>query len=250
MLEFIYIYSALFLANTYGKNTHGCGALADVREDQVGQLFFRVAVGFQDDIIVPGIVTAHTCIALYIVLAGLINAVHHLHRFQLRKALLSHNPIDAIVLRCRDEYIQRVRVVLEHKETGAAGNDAGPHLGKAFENFHFGFENIVRGNMGPKFMDILGVQSEGLCWGHGRNLVKEIREPTLLLAFEILNGASGEVELLLEGHQQLFVQILHMLFFRKDASHGVAARADFAAEGDNERFFCVHVYRLSKGVSR
>ena len=136
--------------------------------------------------------------------------------------------------------MQRIGVILEDMETGTAGDDTGTHLGKAFKNLLFGLVDLVCRHIDPEFLRHARIQPQHPCGRHGRNHAHKVRQPALLLPFEFLDGAGAEVELLLEGPQQLLVAVTGAQFSGKDAADGMTAGSNLAAYRQDKWFFSVH----------
>ena len=55
--------------------------------------------------------------------------------------------------------------------------------------------------------------------------IDKVRQPVLLLSFEFFNGAHGEVELLLQGPDEVFVAETRVQSFGQNLAHGYIFRS-------------------------
>ena len=78
------------------------------RQDEIRQFFFGVAVGFQDKVVITGIVAAYAGVTADVVLAGPVDVLDEGQGLLFRESLLPYHPRDAMRQRGGDEYVQSV----------------------------------------------------------------------------------------------------------------------------------------------
>ena len=90
------------------RGPHRRGSPLQERQDEIRQFFFSVAVGFQDEVVIAGIVAAYAGVTADVVLAGPVDVLDEGQGLIFRESLLPYHPRDTMRQRGGDEYVQSV----------------------------------------------------------------------------------------------------------------------------------------------